>query len=176
MIDVPRADAQAGFWGITIADWMELQVRVYGRTDVFGQADVDDPDDECWRERVAEILIQNQLFAKANRFLECCRYAYRYVCLGVLKHLLFSPIYCDLRFCPRCAGRQFARLIRKYEPILAKISANRRRGFAFREITLTTRNTGKLTAAQVKRFNRDVKTTLKALMRGINGWGGDLVR
>jgi ribosomal protein S27AE len=171
MIDVAKAEAQALEWGIPLLDWMELQVQIYGNVDAFGHPDIDDELDEEWRGRVAQVLIENNLFSKANRYMECSRYAYLYECKGEEKHSLFSPIYCDLRFCPRCAPRQFARLIEKYEPILRAVSAHPKAGFRLREITLTTRNTGSLTPAQIKRFNLDVKKTLKSVMRDVDEWG-----
>lgn len=171
MIDLAKAEAQAASSDISLRDWMELQVQVFGNVDAFGTPDLDDELKERWRGLVAQALIENGLYAKANHFLECSRYAYLYRCQGPEEHDLFSPIYCDLRFCPRCAPRQFARLIEKYQPILKAVSAKRKAGFRFRELTLTTKNTGSLTAAQIKRFNREVKETLKLLMKGSKGWG-----
>jgi ribosomal protein S27AE len=77
---------------------------------------------------------------------------------------LFSPVYCDLRYCPRCGGRQFARLIEKYLPIVKAIIAQKRPGHRLRLITLTSRNTGTLTPEQIKRLNLDTKKTLKRLL------------
>src|SRR6202035_5982732 len=111
--------------------------------------------DEAWRSEVSRVLIDHGLISKANRYIQCCCYAHLYECNGDEKHDLFSPIYCDLRFCPRCAPRQFARLIEKYEPVLRAVSAHKKAGFRIREITLTTRNTGSLTSAQIKKFNLD---------------------
>jgi hypothetical protein len=171
MIDVVKAEVQAAQWGIPLRDWMELQLQIYGNVDAFGHPDIDDELDEEWRGIVAQVLIEHKLFSKANRLMECSRYAYLYQCTGDKKHDLFSPIYCDLRFCSRCASRQFARLIEKYEPILKAVSSHRKAGFRLREITLTTRNTGSLIEGQVITFNLDVKNTLKVLMRGVDGWG-----
>ena len=140
MIDVIKAEAQAAEWGIPLREWMELQVNAFGNVDTFGQPHIDHEAEEEWRSVVAQVLIDNHLPSMANRFMECCCYAHLYECTGVEKHSLFSPIYCDLRFCPRCAPRQFARLIEKYEPILKTISANKKKGFRLREITLTARN------------------------------------
>jgi hypothetical protein len=161
MIDLVQAEVQATSWGIPLRDWMELQVHVFGGLDAFGSPELIDDAEEEWRGKVAQVLIDNNLPSKANRFLECCRYAYLYECTGVEHHPLFSPIYCDLRFCPYCAPRQFARLIEKYTPILQAVTAQRKKGFRLREVTLTTRNTGALSAAQIKQFNLDVKQTLK---------------
>jgi hypothetical protein len=61
--------------------------------------------------------------------------------------------------------------LEKYLPIVAEIAKKPRRGFAFREITLTTKSTGTLTSEQVLKFNRDVKKALKILMKGVSGWG-----
>ncbi len=171
MIDLAKAESQAVAWEISLRDWMELQVQVFGNVDAFGNPDLDDESVEEWRGVVAQVLIDNGLCPKANRFMECSRYTYLYQCDGPEKHDLFSPIYCDLRFCPRCAPRQFARLIEKYEPILKTVAKEPKPGFRFRELTLTTRNTGTLTAEQIKKFNGDVKKTLKILMKGTKDWG-----
>ena len=171
MIDVAKAEAEAALWDISLRDWMELHVEMFGNVDAFGDADIDDERDEEWRGRVADVLIENKLRSKAKRYMECTRYAHLYQCQGKDKHNLFSPIYCDLRFCPRCAPRQFARLIQKYEPILKAVCTRRKSGFQLRNITLTTRNTGTLSAKQIKHFNFCIKKTLKALMRGVHGWG-----
>lgn len=171
MIDVRKAEAQAAEWGIPLHEWMALQAQIFGNVDAFGDASIDDEPDEEWRGQVAKVLIGNDLLSKANRFTACSRYAHLYECEGPEKHALFSPIYCDLRFCPRCAPRQFARLIEKYEPILKGLCASPKKGFWLREITLTTRNTGSLIAEQIKQFNSDIKKTLKTLMQGVEGWG-----
>ncbi len=171
MIDVGKAETEAAHWGIPLSDWMQLRVQLFGNVDVFGDPEFDEEPDEEWRGQVSRVLVENKLFSKANRFTECSRYAHLYECEGSEKHSLFSPIYCDLRFCPRCAPRQFARLIEKYMPILTAVCSASKKGFLLREITLTTRNTGKLSANGVKQFNLDVKTTLKALMGKAKGWG-----
>jgi hypothetical protein len=171
MIDIRKAETQAAEWGISLPEWMELQIQVYGNVDAFGDANFDNWNDEGWRSRVAAVLVKYELYSKANRYLECFRYAHLFKCEGERGHTLFSPIYCDLRFCLRCAPRQFARLIEKYEPVLRSISARKKPGFAFRKITLTSRNTGSLSPEQVKKFNLDIKKTLKTLLRGVQGWG-----
>ena len=102
MIDVRKAETQAAEWGIPLSDWMELQLQIFGNVDAFGDSDIDDEPDEVWRGLVSQVLIEHKLFSKANRYMECSRYAYLYQCKGEKKHDLFSPIYCDLRFCPRC--------------------------------------------------------------------------
>ncbi len=171
MIDVRKFEKEAALWGISVRDRMELDVQVFANIDAFGDPKFSDDANDEWRGQVADVLIDEGLMSKAKRFLECCRYAHLFECLGVVIHRLFCPICCDLRFCPYCAPRQFARLIAKYEPILKSVCARMEKGFLLREITLTSLNTGSLTAEQIKKFNRDVKTTLKFLMRGVNGWG-----
>lgn len=164
MIDVKRAEAEAVKWGVPLTDWMELNVQIRGKVDVFSDFDLDSPAEEDWRLEVADVMVAHGLVPKANRFLQCSRYAYLYQCKGIDQHQLFSPIYCDLRFCPRCAPRQFARLFKKYAPILKNVCAKRPTGFRLREITLTSANLGTLTAEQIKTFNQAVKTTLNKLM------------
>jgi hypothetical protein len=171
MIDIKRAEAEAVAWSIPLTDWMELNVRIHGRVDVFGDCDLDNFAEEDWRSEVADVMVAHELAPKANRFLQCSRYAYLYQCKGAAQHQLFSPIYCDLRFCPRCAPRQFARLFGKYEPILRTVSAKGLKGFRLRQITLTSANLGALTPEQIKSFNGAVKTTLNKLMRKVRGWG-----
>jgi hypothetical protein len=152
---------------------MELRARVYGNVDVFGDL-VDEEGQEVeeeWRGRVAQVLIENHLAAKANRYIQCSRYGTRLQCNGDGKHDLFSPLYCDLRYCPRCGPRQFARLIEKYSPVVKLLSSRRRQGYLLREITLTTRKSGDLTSPLIKEFNKDAKETLKLLMKGVEDWG-----
>lgn len=171
MIDIRKAEREAALWGIPLTDYMTLHVRVRGTVDVFGDSKLNDGPEETWRETVADVLVENGLFSKANRFLQCSKFAHLYQCEGAAVHKLFSPIYCDLRFCPRCAPRQFARLMRKYEPIVRAVSGERKPGFKLREITLTSANLGTLSAEQVKAFNKAVKATLKSLMKKVEGWG-----
>jgi hypothetical protein len=61
--------------------------------------------------------------------------------------------------------------MKKYEPVLKAVSTHKGPGRRIREITLTSRNTGDLTAAQIKKFNLDIKKILKSLMKGVKGWG-----
>jgi ribosomal protein S27AE len=171
MIDVAQATTQSEEWGISLREVMELRAHVYGNLDPFGEFSADDDDDEEWRGRVAHVLIENHLVPKANRYIECSRYGIRLQCKGKEAHDLFAPLYCDLRYCPRCGPRQYARLIEKYAPVVKLLSSKKLPGYLLREITLTTRKEKSLTSAQVKKFNKDVKKTLKKLMKGIKGWG-----
>jgi len=171
MIDIRKAEHEAVSWGIPLTDYMELQIRIRGTVDVFGDSTLNDAPEESWREAVADVLIEHGLIPKGNRFLQCSKFAHLFRCEGAEAHKLFSPIYCDLRFCPRCAPRQFARLLSKYEPILRAVSAERKPGFRLREITLTSVNLGGLTASQIRKFNEAVKRTLKRLMKKVKGWG-----
>jgi hypothetical protein len=171
MIDIKRAETEAAHWGIPLIDWMELNARTLGTVDVFGDCELDSAAEEGWRSEAAAVMIAHGLSSKANRFLQCSLYAHLYVCDGAAQHRLFSPIYCDLRFCPRCAPRQFARLFAKYAPILSKVCATKKPGFRLREITLTSRNQGALTNEQPKTLNQAVKLTLRELMRNVEGWG-----
>jgi hypothetical protein len=171
MIDLVKAESEALLYGITLREWMQLQVHALG--DLESPEDSEDADakDEKWRAQVADVLIENDLAPKAKRYIECSRFAVRYECQGADHHQLFSPAYCDLRFCPRCAPRQYARLMEKYLGVVKGISKKPRRAFAFRELTLTTKNTGILSSEQILKFNRDVRKTLKILMKGVSGWG-----
>jgi len=171
MIDVSQATAEARQWDISLRDWMELRTHVYGNVDAFGDIDLEDSADEEWRGRVAQVLIENNHSAKANRLIECCRYGVRLKCKGPQGHELFSPVYCDLRYCPRCGPRQFARLIEKHSPAINAVSKKQKCGYTLREITFTSLNTGGLSAPQVKKFNQDVKNTLKKVLRRSDDWG-----
>lgn len=173
MIDIRKAESEANLWGISLREWMQLQVHAFGNLDSAENPEDTEAEtrDEKWRGQVAEVLIDNDLASKAKRYIECSRFAIRYECQGPDRHKLFSPSYCDLRFCPRCAPRQYARLIEKYTLALKFISKSPRRGFRVRELTLTSRNTGSLTSAQILKFNRDAKRALKVLMAGVRGWG-----
>ena len=164
MINVAKTEMEAASWGISLRDCMELHVELFAKIDVFDDPVFEREPDEDWRGQVADVLIENGLRPKANRFLQCSRFANLYECEGDDKHKLFSPVYCDLRYCPRCGGRQFARLIEKYLPIVKTIIAQKRPGHRLRLITLTSRNTGTLTPEQIKRLNLDTKKTLKRLL------------
>lgn len=171
MIDVPLATTEAEAWGISLRDRMELQAHVFGNVDAFGDFDLEDSADEEWRGRVAQVLIENDLMPKANRYIECCRYGVRIRCKGPDTHELFSPLYCDLRYCPRCGPRQFARLMEKHSPAVKAVCKQKKRGYLLREITFTSLNTGELSSVQVKKFNQNVKVTLKKVFAASEGWG-----
>jgi hypothetical protein len=171
VINVAQAEVDAALWGIPLRDRMELEVELFATRDVFDDPVFEREPDEDWRGQVADVLIENGLRPKANRFLQCSRFANLYECEGDEKHKLFSPVYCDLRYCPRCCLRQYARLVKKYLPILKAVNAQKRPGYRQRLITLTTRNTGTLTPEQIKRLNLDVKKTLKRLLPKDSSWG-----
>lgn len=171
MIDVPQATGEAEAWGIELREWMELRTHVFGNADAFGDFISEDSAEEEWRGRVAQVLIENGHAPKANRYIECCRYGVRIQCKGPDAHQLFSPVYCDLRYCPWCGPRQFARLIEKHSPAIKAVTRERKPGYLLREITFTSLNTGELGSAQIKRFNDDVKNTLKKLLRRYGEWG-----
>lgn len=172
MIDLTKATAEADAWGISLRERMELQVEVFGNVDAFGDPQInEETQEEDWRSRVAQVLIENHLLGKANRYIQCSRYGVALQCKGPQPHPLFSPIYCDLRYCPRCGPRQFARLIDKYAPVIKYVSSNRNRGYMLREITLTTKKTERLQSTQIKAFNQAVKRTLKLVANGAEGWG-----
>jgi ribosomal protein S27AE len=171
MIDVAQATAESKEWGISLREWMELHAHIYGNVDAFGDFSADKEEEEGWRGRVAEVLIENHLAPKANRYVQCSRYGVRLQCKGEKNHQLFSPLYCDLRYCPRCGPRQFARLIEKYSPVLKFLASQHYPGYLLREITLTTRKTNNLSSQQIKKFNDDVKKTLKRLLKGVRNWG-----
>jgi len=171
MINVQQATAEANVWGIDLREWMELRTHVHGNVDAFGDIDLGDPADGEWRGRVAQVLIESGLAPKANRYIECCRYGIRLQCKGPVTHELFSPLYCDLRYCPRCGPRQYARLIEKHSPAVKAVCKQHKSGYLLREITFTSLNTGELSSDQVKKFNQNVKTALKKAFARDEGWG-----
>ena len=175
MIDVAKFEAQAHEWGISLADRFELESLSRTSIRPLDKFDEEDHKEFEFRGQVAEVLTFHGLAHKANRYIDCARRGYRLRCEGPDQHEFFSPLYCDLRFCPRCAPRRFARLYARHAPVLDFIRHNSRRGFLLREITLTSTNTGELTSEQIKKFNQDVKRTLKALMKGVQGWGALVV-
>ncbi len=175
MIDVARFEAEAREWGISLADRFELESLCRPSIKPLERFDEEDYEDFKFRGQVAEVLTQHGLAHKANRYIDCARKGYRLRCEGPEQHEFFSPLYCDLRFCLRCAPRRFARLYARHAAVLDFIRHNRRRGFLLREITLTSTNTGQLTSEQIKKFNQDVKATLKTLMKGVQGWGALVV-
>jgi hypothetical protein len=164
-----RADASA--WGISPSQRYELEALTRSNLkspEDFGQDEWVDLD---FRSDVAELLTENGLGKKANRYLMCSRTAFVLRCVGKEEHEFFSPSYCDLRFCKICSKRQFARLYAKHSHVLQFLRRNPRRGFRLRQITLTSKNKGVLTHADIKTFNAHVKKTLMLLMDGATGWG-----
>src|SRR5215472_2024645 len=129
LIDVPQATGEAEAWGIELREWMELRTHVFGNADAFGDFISEDSAEEEWRGRVAQVLIENGHAPKANRYIECCRYGVRIQCKGPDAHQLFSPVYCDLRYCPWCGPRQFARLIEKHSPAIKAVTRERKPGY-----------------------------------------------
>ena len=67
MININQAEREAAQWRISMVDWMELQTRVYGKVDAFGDSDLDNELDERWRSEVAEVLVEGGLISKANQ-------------------------------------------------------------------------------------------------------------
>ena len=175
MIDVDKFKAEAQEWGISLADRFELESLSRPSIRPLDKSDEEDHREFAFRGWVAEVLTLNGLTQKANRYIDCARRGYRLRCEGPEQHEFFSPLYCDLRFCSRCAPRCFARLYARHAAVLDFIRRHSRRGFLLREITLTSTNTRELTSEQNKKFNQDVKRTLKVLMKGVHGWGALVV-
>lgn len=166
-----RYRAEAANSGISFSERLELEALSRATLKTPTKFDDDDWIDLDFRSQVAEILIENGLVRKADRYLMCARMACILRCEGESRHEYFSPIYCDLRFCKICAKRQFCRLYAKHSVVLEFIRRNPRRGFRLRRITLTSKNTGTLTHDDIKAFNAQVKETLRMLLDGIEGWG-----
>jgi hypothetical protein len=163
--------SQAVEWGISLNERFELEALTRSNLKTADQFKDDDWVDLGFRSDVAEILTENGLGRKADRYLFCSRKAFILRCEGPEKHEFFSPSYCDLRFCQICSKRQFCRLYAKHAGVLEFVRKNPRRGFRLRLITLTSKNTGMLTHEDIKVFNGQVKKTLLLLLDGIEGWG-----
>ena len=166
-----RYRAEAAEWGISFNERLELEALSRSTLKSPEKFEDDDWIDLDFRSQVAEILVENGLGKKAERYLMCVRMACILRCEGEKRHEFFSPIYCDLRFCKICAKRQFCRLYAKHSGVLEFIRRNPRRGFRLRQITLTSKNTGVLTYDDIKTFNAHVKETLRIVLEGIEGWG-----
>ena len=130
MIDVRKAEAQASPVGYLPARLDGVAAsRSSGMLTVLGTPIVDDRSDEEWRGRVAQSSHRRTNCSPKPSDIWSVRDTLIFTnARARKKHELFAPIYCDLRFCPRCAPRQFARLIQKYEPVLKAISALKNAG------------------------------------------------
>ena len=171
MIDLAHYEEQARDWGLSLRERFELDAHLReGLKPLEGMTDADRLEED-FRGKVGDILISNRLFSKAKRYMECSRFGCCLQCQGEAHHEFFSPLYCDLRFCPRCGPRQYARLVAKYGPVLTYVRTYPQRGYRLRELTLTSRNTGTLTSEQIRTFNEHVKKTLERIMAGTRGWG-----
>jgi len=171
MLNLRQFQTEATVWGITLRERFELEVNAREGLKPLDEFTDEDRREEEFRGRVTDVLIANGLHKRAARYVECHRLGYCLVCEGEKPHSFFSVSCCDLRFCPRCGPRMFARLYEKYSPVLAFLRAHPRKGFLLRELTLTSKNTGALSAEEIKQFNRAVKKALKSLMHGVEGWG-----
>lgn len=171
MVDLRQFQAEADEWGISLRERFELDGHIRGGLKPLDRFTEEDRKEKVFRGRVADVLIENRMVKRAARFIECLRFGYCLACEGQEAHKFFAVHRCDFRFCPNCAPRMFLQLYEKYSPLLSQISAHVRQGFLLREITLTSANSGTLTSQQIKKFNQDVKKTLKQLMRGVEGWG-----
>ena len=164
-------ESEAQAWGISLADRYDLETLCRPSLKPLEKFTAEDHADFEFRSHVAEVLMFAGLTGKAARYLDCARKGVVLRCQGHEQHEFLSPMYCDLRFCPRCAPRRFARLYAKHSAVLGHIHRHPIRGFRLRGITLTSRNTGELVTDQIKKFNKDVKKTLRLLMKGVKGWG-----
>jgi hypothetical protein len=171
VVNLRQFQDEAKAWGISLRERFELDGHIRGGLRPLDRFTEEDRKEEEFRGRVADVLIAARMVKRAARFMECSRFGYVLTCEGHDTHKFFAATRCDFRFCPNCAPRMFRQLYEKYSPLLAHISAHSRKGFRLREITLTSVNTGTLTSQQIKKFNQDVKKTLKQLMRGVDGWG-----
>jgi hypothetical protein len=166
-----RYKSEAEEWCISLSERLELEALSRSNLNLSKKFYSDDWIDLGFRTEVAEILIENGLAKKADRYLLCSRKGFILRCNGADRHEFFSPSYCDLRFCAICSMRQFARLYAKHFPVLQFIARNPRKGFRLRQITLTSKNRGVLVHDDITTFNEAVKKTLDVLMKSVEGWG-----
>jgi hypothetical protein len=171
-VDVVQFRVEAKTWGIPLEDRFELESLCRTNLKPVEGSDSDDWGENFgFRSQVAQILIDKGLEQKAYRYLDCGRKGYRLRCQGKERHEFFSAFHCDLRFCPSCAPRRFAKLFKKHAPVLEHVRRDTRPGFRLREITLTSSNTGQLTREGIREFNKHVKKTLHRVLKGMRGWG-----
>ncbi len=175
MIDTSRFRTEADAWGIPLGERFELEAVIRPSFKPLDEFEEEDHRDLAFRRAVADVLISNNLDSKAKRYLSCSRKGRIWRCEGPEQHGYFIPEGCDLRFCPRCAPRQFARLFKKHAAAVDRMHSHARRGFMLRKIELTTENLGTLDTEQIKRFHAQVKKTFKTLMKGVEGWGALIV-
>jgi ribosomal protein S27AE len=171
MLNLGQLTREANQAGISLRERLELEGHIRGGLRPLDAYTEEDHREQNFRAKVVDVLTANGLAKKGTRYLECSRFGYCLECDGPLRHRFFSAFYCDLRFCSNCGARTFARLYQKYAPILSYVRSYPQRGFLIRKITLTSKNTGLLTSEQIKKFNEDVKATLKTLLCGVEGWG-----
>jgi hypothetical protein len=171
MTNLERFQSEADRWSISLAERFGLESVTQPSLKDLEDFTAEDHKEFEFRERVGEILAEASLPGKAKRYIDCGRMGFVLECEGEESHRFFSPLYCDLRFCRRCAPRRFSRLFAKHATTLEYIRSHPVRGFLLREITLTTVNTGALTSKQIKQFNKQVGATLHRLMKGRRGWG-----
>lgn len=171
MMDFARFQSEAEIWGIHLSTRFELESLVQPSLKPLEDFTEEDHKEFEFRGRVAEILAENGLIGKSKRYIDCGRMGFCLECDGDDHHRFFSPLYCDLRFCPRCAPRRFSRLYAKHYPALLYVLRHPAKGFRLREITLTSANTGSLSTDQIKQFNKHVKLTVRRLLKSVRGWG-----
>ncbi len=171
-VDIVQFRDEAKSWGLPLEDRFELESLCRSNLKPAERSDSDGWGESFgFRSQVAQILIDKGLEQKAYRYLDCGRTGYRLRCEGEEGHEFFSAFHCDLRFCPSCAPRRFAKLFAKHAPVLEHVRRDTRPGFRLREITLTSSNTGQLARERIREFNKNVKRTVQRLMGRMRGWG-----
>lgn len=171
MTEMSQFEAEAKAWGISTTDRFELETLARPSPKPLEKFTHEDHEELEFRNKVAQVLVSAGLIKKAQRYQCCSRYGRIVQCTGEDRHRFFTLEYCGLRFCARCGPRSFSRLYAKYAPVLEYVRKQGRTRFRLRLITLTSRNTGSLSAGQIQVFNKQVKRALKLLMQGCGGWG-----
>jgi hypothetical protein len=162
---------EARAWGLSLDERMELEELCKSVSEPTGGHQAETWTTFDFRNEVSELLISNSLASKGLHYRDCHRKGMVVECQGKTKHKFAMPYCCDLRFCTFCAPRHFMRLYKKHSLVLEHARTHPIPGHRFREITLTSLNTGHVTKEGVKHFNACVKKTLKVMMKGHKGWG-----
>lgn len=106
--------------------------------------------------------------AKAQRLACCGRFGRRVECAGA--HRFFKRLHCGLRFHGECAPRLWMDLFSKYVALETLIK--KRPHWVLARLDFTVRNTGQMpTSGVIRSMNRQVRGTLKRLLKGKKGWG-----
>jgi hypothetical protein len=123
---------------------------------------------QAWQ---AKLLLEQGLTGKARRQAWCGLIARRRDCFsGNAEHRFYTPCFCGNRYCPTCGPKSFRELFNRHSRLrplveeLAKHGPGDHRPRVMAKLDITTRNVGKMpSAAQVRRFNKDIRRFFRAI-------------